>query len=152
MNKRYRVTLGDDERGMLRGLLTAGTTAARKAAHARILLKADQGPGGPAWTDREIAAALEVDEATVHRVRKRCVLEGVDAALIRTRAAPAPPRKLDGAQEARLVALACGAPPLGRARWSLRLLAARFVELEYAEAISHETVRRALKKTRSSRG
>ena len=147
MRKRYIVTLTGEERERLRALITAGKGAARRLAHARILLKADQSPGAPGWADEAIAAALEVGRATVERVRQRFVEEGFEAALD-----PRPPRreyrrKLDGEQEAHLVALACGAPPDGEARWTLRLLAGRLVELEVVEAISHETVRRILKKT-----
>jgi transposase len=152
MTKRYLVTLTDSERAELEQLIRAGKAAARALAHARILLKADQAPGGPAWTDAAIATALEVSIPTIERVRKRFVEESLEAA-VRPRPARAhKPRKLDGAQEARLIALACSEPPAGRAGWSLRLLATAFVELEDGEAISHEIVRRTLKKTSSSRG
>jgi len=151
--KKYKVTLTAEERQQLSDLITAGKGAARKLAHARVLLKADASPGGPAWTDERIADAVEVSRATVERVRQRFVEEGLDAALARKR--PDRPNRapvLDGAGEARLVALACSAPPEGRAAWTLQLLADRLVELEVVESISHETVRRVLKKTSSSRG
>jgi len=146
MVKRYVVTLTDQEREGLETMLAKGRAAARKLTRARILLKADQGAGGPAWTDEAIVAALDVGRATVERVRKRVVEEGVGAALSdRTR--PARPRKVFGDEEAHLVALACSAPPDGHERWTLRLLAERMVELEYIESLSHETVRQVLKKT-----
>jgi transposase len=151
--KRYKVTLTDEERQELQALMASGKAAARKLTHARILLKADASPGGPAWIDQRIVEALEVGVATVERVRQRFVEEGLEAALSR-KPQPRPRRqpKLDGRAEARLIALACSAPPQGRKQWTLRLLADRLVELEIVEAISDETVRRALKKTRSSRG
>ena len=151
MNKVYRVTLTTDERQVLRALVHKGTAAARKLTHARILLKADHGRGGPAWTDATIAQAVEVSPTTVSRVRKQCVEEGVTAALGR-RPQPPRPRKLDGRQEAQLIALSCSAPPEGREGWSFRLLADRMVALEYVDVLSYETVRRVLKKTNSSRG
>src|SRR5262245_15304619 len=152
MRKRYAVELTEDERGNLKGLIAAGTAPARKLTHARILLKADQAPGGPGWVDEAIAEAVEVSQPTVFRVRRQCVEQGVDAALNRRPPSRVYERKLSGEQEARLVALSCSAPPAGQARWSLRLLADRLVELEIVEAISYQTVRRVLKKTSSSRG
>lgn len=147
MHKTYIVTLTDAERADLKDLIAVGKGAARRLAHARMLLKADQG-----LTDAAIAAAVEVSRPTVERVRKRCVEEGLDAALDPRRPARPRPRKLDGRQEAHLVALACSAPPDGQARWTLRLLADQMVELAYVDSLSHETVRRTLKKTNSSRG
>jgi hypothetical protein len=148
MNKKYRVTLTSEERARCEALITAGKAAAHLQAHARILLKADQGPDGPAWPDGRISEALEVSVATVERVRRTLVLEGIDAALQRRPTAHRRARTLDGAQEAHLVAIAGGAPPAGRERWSVRLLAGRLVELGIVETISRETVRVALKKTR----
>ena len=150
--KVYRLKLTEVERAELEQLVTKGKAAARTLTHARILLKADEGVAGPRWTDDAIAEALDVNRSTVERVRVRCVEEGVKVAL-----RPRPPRqlrlrKLDGAQEADLVALACSKPPTGRARWSMRLLADKLVELEIVDAISYETVRRTLKKTQSSPG
>ena len=151
--KRYKVTLTDEERQELQALIAAGKAAARKLTHARIVLKADAAAGGPAWIDQRIAEALDVGVATVERVRQRFVEEGLEAALSRKpQQRPRRQPKLDGRAEARLIALACSAPPQGRQRWTLRLLADRLVELEIVDAISDETVRRALKKTRSSRG
>lgn len=147
MIKKYIVTLTEDERRDLMALISAGKGAARRLAHARILLKADQGPDGPGWMDDAIAAALEVSRPTIERVRKRFVEEGLEAALHPRPPARAYRRKLDGAQEARLIALACGTPPAGQVRWTLRLLADTLVALEIVEDISHETVRQVLKKT-----
>ena len=153
MKKKYKVTLAAEERNSLQELIAAGKAAARKLAHARILLKADAAPEGPAWTDARIADAVEVDVTTVERIRQRFVEEGLEAALDRKKQdRPSRERKLDGEAEARLIAVACSAPPAGRARWTLRLLADRLVELEVVEAVSHETVRQVLKKTSSSRG
>jgi transposase len=150
--KRYIVTLTDDERAELTGLARTGKAAAYKITHARILLKADAAPAGPGWKDQDIADALNVGTATVERLRRRFVEEGLQAALGRKKQLNRKPPVLDGAAEARLVALACSEPPEGRACWALRLLADKLVELEVVPAVSHETVRRALQKTRSSRG
>jgi transposase len=151
--KKYKVTLTAEERQQLQNLIAVGKAAARKLAHARILLKADAAPGGPAWRDQAIADAVEVSVATVERVRQRFVDEGVDAALSRKpRERPARERTLDGRAEARLIALACSAPPDGRAEWTMQLLAETLVELAVVPTVSDETVRRVLKKTSSSRG
>ncbi len=150
--KQYHVLLTSDDRSRLQRMLNSGTAAARTLTHARILLKADEGPGRPRWGDTAIAAAVEVSEPTVGRVRMRCATEGVDAALTRRSPRTTTPRTLDGAQEAHLIALACSTPPNGQGRWTLRLLAQKFVTLEYGAPVSHELVRRTLKKPRSSRG
>lgn len=149
--KQYLATLSEAGRARLRTLVGGGYAPARTLTHARILLKANRGAGGPGWTDQAIAEALEVGLSTVARVRRAYAAAGLDAALTRKTPDRAYARALDGAQEARLVALACGTPPAGHARWSLRLLADRLVALEYAEAVSHETVRQVLKQTFSSR-
>lgn len=150
--KRYRVTLTGEEREELERLLARGKADVRKLRHARILLKADEAEGGPGWTDERIVEALDVGLATVQRLRRRFVEEGFAAALIPyRRGGRIYGTRLDGGQEARLIALACSTPPDGHGRWSLRLLARRMVELEYADALSHETVRQTLKKTCSSR-
>jgi transposase len=133
-------------------MIGRGIAAASVLTHARILLKANQGEAGPGWTDAAIATALEVNPATVARIRQRYVTAGLDAALDRKPPARTYHRRLDGAQEAHLVALACSPPPEGRKRWTLRLLAERLVELEVVETVSYETVRQALKQTGSSRG
>jgi transposase len=150
--KKYKVTLTADERQSLHDLIAAGKAAALKLAHARILLKADAAPGGSAWTDDRIAEAVEVNRTTVERVRQRFVAQGLAAALDRKKQdRPSRERKLDGAGEARLIALACSEPPAGRAAWTLRVLAEQLVELEVVDTISTETVRQVLKKTNSSR-
>lgn len=150
--KKYKVTLTADERQSLHALVAAGKAAAKKLAHARILLKADAVPNGPGWTDERIAEAVEVNRTTVEQVRQRFVEQGLEAALVRKKQdRPSRERKLDGDGEARLIALACSRPPRGRAAWTLRLLADRLVELAVVDAISPETVRQVLKKTNSSR-
>ena len=152
MRKKYPVILSDTEREELKQLIAAGTAPARKLTHARILLKADQSPEGPGWVDEQIADAVETSQPTVSRVRKRYFEEGLEAALNRRPPKREYRRKLDGEQEARLIALACSEPPEGQARWSLRLLADKLVELEIVEEeVSYQTVRRTLKKTLSSR-
>jgi len=150
--KKYIVTLTDDERKELGRLVALGKGAARQLVHARILLKADSSATGPGWEDAEIAEALEVGTATIERVRKQFVEEGLEAALSRRRPRREYQRKLDGDGEAHLIALACSRAPEGRKRWTLRLLAERMVVLEHADELSYETVRRVLKKTNSSRG
>lgn len=150
--KRYRVTLTADERQQLQQRLAAGRAAARSLMHARVLLKADEGPDGPAWIDAQICEALEVGDTTVERVRRRFVEDGLDVALGRKPSRRVYQRKLDGEQEAQLIALACSPPPLGRRQWSLRLLADRLVELRFVDGVSYETVRQVLKKTSSSPG
>src|SRR5215472_17601259 len=150
--KVYRVRLTPEERAQLHELLSKGKAAARTLTHARILLKADEGEAGPRLTDDEIALDLEVNRSTVERVRVRCVEEGFEAALRPRPSRQLHPRKLDGVQEAHLIALACSPAPKGRTRWSLRLLADKLVELEVVDDVSYETVRRTLKKTNSSRG
>ena len=151
--KRFKVTLTADERETLRDLIAAGKGAARKLTHARILLKADASDDGLHWPGWRIADALEVHVSMVERVRQRFVEQGFEAALERKkRETPPRPAKLDGRAEARLIALACSPPPEHRATWTMQLLADKLVELEVVESISDETVRRALKKTRSSPG
>ena len=147
MKKKYIVTLTEVERRMLQAMLSRGKAAARKLMHARILLKADSRDGRPAWSDGEIAQGLEVGRATVERVRKEFVEEGLEAALERRKPRRQYPRKIDGDGEAHLIALACSKAPEGRSRWTLRLLADRMVALEHVEAVSYETVHRVLKKT-----
>jgi Homeodomain-like domain len=144
---KYAVALTEAERARLRTLVGSGTAPARTLTRARILLKANQGEGGPGWSDAAIAGALEVHPATVARVRRQCVEAGVEAALERKRPDRVYARVLDGTAEAHLVALACSEPPAGRERWSLRLLADGLVRLEVVEAVSYQTVRRTLKQT-----
>jgi len=152
VNKKYIVTLTAEERTQLEDLTRGGMAAARKIAHARILLKTDVAAGGPGWPDERIAEALDVSASAVRRIRLLFVEEGLDAALDRRPAARVYPTKLDGAGEAHLIALTCGPAPEGYARWSTRLLAERFVALGHVEALSHETVRRTLKKVSCSPG
>ncbi len=146
--KKYVVTLTAEEREQLAGVIAAGKAAAQKLAHARILLKADAAPGGPAWLDQRIAEAVAVSAATVERVRQRFAEHGLEAAIRRRPPRREYRRKLDGEQEAQLIALACTRPPVGRRRWTLRLLADKMVELRYIDGVSYETVRQVLRKNR----
>jgi transposase len=160
------VVLSTKDRQTLQALINSGHAPARELTHARILLKADEGKEGEeaperalpgkVWPDVKIADALEVSRSTVARVRERFAREGLEAALLHRRPKRTKPKKLDGSQEAHLIALACSQPPRGREHWSIRLLADRFVNLECAEGIkepiSRELVRRTLKKVNSSPG
>lgn len=153
MRKQYIVQLTDEQRAQCRELVKAGQARARSIMHAQVLLKADAGPGGPGWNDRAISEALSISTVTVGHIRKVLVTAGLDAALTHYRK----PRreyhhKLDGHQEAYLLALAQSAPPEGHLRWSLRLLAGRMVALDYVEALSYNTVGRILKKKSYSPG
>ncbi len=151
--KKYLVTLTPDERGHLNHLLGKGKVSALVLARARILLLADQADGGPALDDPTIADDLGVGLRTISRVRERFVERGFEDCLRRKRQdRPSRERKLDGTAEAKLIALACSDPPADRATWTMQLLADRLVELEVVGAVSDETVRRTLQKTRSSRG
>ena len=149
---KYMVRLTQEERQHLSTLISTGRAAAAKLLHARILLKADGCEGSRSWTDAEIAVALDTSESTVHRVRQAFVEQGWEAALSRQRPTGRQYRKLDGAQEAQLIALACSAPPTGRARWTLKLLADKLVTLDVVDRISAECVRTTLKKMTSNRG
>jgi transposase len=146
VRKVYVVGLTEEERAQLLEMTRKGTTKARRLRRAQILLAADDGS-----TDAAIAATLRVAGSTVERVRQRFVLGGLEAAL-GERPRPGAKAKLDGKAEAYLVALACSDPPQGRERWTMQMLADRLVQLKQVDAVSDETVRRALKKTRSSRG
>jgi transposase len=152
VRQKYQVTLTAKQRTQLQQLLAKGSAPTRTLSHARVLLKVDEAPGGPAWTNAAIAQALEISELTVTRLRKRFVEGGLEAALHRKEQARRKERKLDGQQEAHLIALACSAAPEGHDRWSLRLLAGKLVELGHVDEVSHETVRQVLKKGRSNRG
>jgi transposase len=144
--KKYIVRLSEEERQEVERLTTTGRTAARTLRHAWVLLKADAAPDGPHWTDEQIQDTYGVSINTIGRIRQAFVEEGLEAAL-RGRPRPAPrPRKMDGEQEAHLVALLCGPVPGGQARWTVRLLADRFVQLAGSVTVSRETVRRTLKK------
>ena len=142
---KYIVRLTEEERQSLQGLLSAKRIAADRALRARILLKADL--DGDAWSDTEIAGALDIGVSTIHRLRQRLVEDGLEAALSRRPMSSKRATKLDGAQEAHLIAIACGPAPEGRARWTLRLLADKLVELEVVDSIGPETVRQTLKRT-----
>ena len=152
MRQKYIVTLTDEERQRLQGLIASGKGPARKLTHARILLKADRRCGRPGWKNATIANGLEVGLSTVERVRQRFVEERLEAALVPHRSRRQYHHNLGGEEEAHLIARACREPPEGRRRWTLRLLAERMVALEYVDTVSYETVRGALKKTTSSRG
>ena len=152
MEKRYRVTLLEEEREELQAMVSAGKAAARKLVRARILLLADQAEGGPGKKDPEIADALGCGRATIGRTRQQFVEEGMEAALNPKPTTRIYQRRLDGKAEAHLVAIACGAPPEGRARWTLRLLADRVVGLGYVESVCYEAVRQTLKKLNLSLG
>jgi hypothetical protein len=147
---KYVVRLSDAERKRLSELVARGRVAATVRQRALILLKADV--EGPSWTDEQIAELAQVGLSTVHRVRQRCVEQGLEAAIQRKPSPQRQYRKLDGVQEAKLIALACSAPPTGRVCWTMQLLADKLVELNVIDSISRDTVRVTLKKTRSSRG
>ena len=151
MNKKYLVRLTEEERQRLQTLVSQGRAAARKITRAWILLKSDVS-AGPAWSDEQLHTSFEVSPATIYRVRMTFVEEGLDAVLTRRPKSRHRSRKLDGDQEAHLIALACSKPPPGRKRWTIRLLAQKMVELEYTDHVCPETVRQTLKKTNSSRG
>ncbi len=149
--KKYIVTLSEEERTFLEGVIAKGKASAHKQSHARILLKVDQSARGPKWTDERIGEALEIGHGTVERTRRRFVEEGLEAA-VKRKTQQNRHRKIDGEVEAHLIAQACSKPPEGRARWTLHLLADRLVELKVIDSISHEAVRQSLKKTNSSPG
>lgn len=148
---KVEVRLTEDQRVALEQVVHTGTHPAHATRRARILLKADAA-GPDAWPDDRIAQALDLNRMTVSRVRAQFAAEGLDATLHKKKAQGRQYRKLDGAQEARLIALACSQPPEGQARWTMTLLSERLVELEVVEAIDPSTVWRTLQKTTSSRG
>lgn len=150
--KKYPVRLTPEQRQELHKLIASGIEHSRTLTHARILLKADEAEGGPNWKNATIAEAFGINRLTVTRVRSRFVEGGLHRALHRKEQERHKARKLDGAQEAHLIALTCSEAPEGRARWTLRLVAEKFVELGYADELSYETVRRVLKRGSSSRG
>jgi len=150
LKEKFIVRLTAQQRDELERLAATGNRSAATITRARILLKADA--AGDGWADDRIAEALDTSAATVARIRKKLVQQGLEAAVQRQRPTGRQYRKLDGAQEARLAALACSPPPEGQARWTMKLLADKLVELEVVEAIDPATVCRTLKKTRSSRG
>ena len=146
---KYPIDLSDDERQELTHIISSGKRPARQIGRAHILLKTADG-----WTAAAISAALGVSQQTVFTVRRQAATGGIDQTLQRTggRKAGQVVKALDGAAEAHLIALTCGEPPEGRARWTMRLLAEHMVSLNYVAAVSHETVRQVLKKTKPSRG
>lgn len=151
-NKKYVVKLRDEEREQLDTLIRSGKRSAQTLMKARILLKADAGEAGPGWSDGRIVEALDTSSATVARARQQLVEEGFEAVLTRKqRATSARPRIFDGEAEAKLIALTCSKPPEGRARWTLRLLEEKVVELEIVARASDNTIGRTLKKTLSNR-
>ena len=151
--KKYRVQLSQEQRQQLQQEVKTGKGPARQLMHARILLKADEGTSGPGWSDEQIREALEVSVPTIERVRRRFDEHGLEDAITR-RAQPERPskRKIDGEQEAHLIALCCSEAPTGHDHWTMRLLADKMVALGYVEEVSHKTVWETLKKTNSSRG
>jgi transposase len=152
MTKKYRVTLEAEEREHLRQLLSKGKADVRRLKHAQILLAADESDGAPALADDRIASTVDVARATVERIRQRFVEEGLELSLSPYRTPNRIYRtKLDGRQEAHLIAMACSTPPQGRSRWTLSLLADQMVELKHVDSLSRETVRQTLKKMNSGR-
>ena len=148
--KKFIVELTTEERSQLKDILDADRMAAHKRRHARILLKADQGRHGPAWTDARIAEAFDVKPLAVQRLRHRLVERGFDAVLEHGNRGSNRVKALDGRAEARVIAMACGKPPTGRNRWTFRLLADQAVALGIVESCSKSSVHRALKKTNLS--
>jgi homeodomain-containing protein len=146
VRKRYRVRLTAEEREALGHMISRGKAAARRLAHARVPPQADASEGGPDWTDTRIAEAVRVSVRMIERVRRRFVEEGLEAALLPRPSPRVYARKLDGAREAKLLALACSGPPEGGKCWTPRLLAERMVELEVVPELSRETVRQIIKK------
>ena len=150
--KKYVVQLGAEERAQLEATLGKGKHPAGRLLKARILLKADVSDAGESWSDSRIIEALDTTASMVYRVRKQLVEEGFEAVLSRKKRLLPPVSPIfDGEKEARLIALSCSEPPEGHARWSLRLLERKVVELNIVEAASDSTIGRVLKKTFSSR-
>ncbi len=145
MQKKYVVRLSGDERQCCKQVIDKLKGTSQKVRRANILLKADA--EGLSWTDKQIAEAFRCRVQTVENIRKRCVLEGFDAVLEHQKPQAAPARLLDGEQEAKVIATRLGPPPKGYSKWTLRLLARKVVELEIVDSVSHETVRKTLKKT-----
>lgn len=152
MSKKYIVSLTAEERMKLEQLTKKGKSPAYKMNHARILLKADTNAADGGWKDKEISKAIDISIPTIERVRRLCVEQGIEAALNRPVSQHRKHHKLDGEQEAHLIALACSQAPEGRSRWTLRMLATRLVELEIVDNISHEAIRQTLKKTNLNLG
>lgn len=149
---RYKVTLTKEERDQLMALIGKGKHTSQEYRNACILINSDEGPFGKKITSEHIAQVLQINTKTVERVKQRFVEEGFESCIERKPYPNKGPIKADGDFEAHLVALSCSKAPKGYARWSLRLLADKMVELKYTDGISHETVRRVLKKTKSNHG
>jgi transposase len=150
---KYSVKLSAEQRGQLERMVKTGTAPAREILHAQVLLKTDSGQHGPRWSVKQIQAAFAVGSTTIKRIRQRLVQQGLTAAVQRKRQGPRPhKRKIDGQQEAHLIAMMCTQKPEGRERWTLRAVRDRAIELEIVEEVSHETIRSVLKKTNSSPG
>jgi len=147
MNVKYVVRLTDEERYQLKQIISSGEAPARKIRRAQILLKTDCGEGGPGWGYHEICEAFDVAQMTVMQIRKDYVQGGIEAVLQRKSPNREYPKRLDGEGEAHLIAIACSEPPEGYARWSLRLMQSRMIQLGYVDTVSHETIRTTLKKT-----
>jgi transposase len=152
MNQKYKVQLNDQQRQQLEKLISCGRVPARTVTRAHVLLKSDCGPNGPNWSYQQISTAFNVSQVTVSNIRKTYVNSGIDAAIYRKKPDRMYQTRLDGEAEAHLIALACGDPPNGHARWTLRLLQERMIQLEHVEDVSHETIRTTLKKTNLSLG
>ncbi|HEV2653456.1 MAG TPA: helix-turn-helix domain-containing protein [Ktedonobacteraceae bacterium] len=150
---KYSVKLTLEQRRQLEGVVKKGTTPAREILHAQVLLKTDSGEHGPRWSVKQIQAAYAVGSTTIKRIRHRFMEQGLDAAVTRKKQAPRPQkRKIDGEQEAHIIAMMCTQTPQGRERWTLRTVRDRAIELEIVEEVSYETIRTVLKKTNSSPG
>lgn len=152
MKPKKAVVLSQEHRSQLQRLISAGKVSARVHTRARILLQADEGPDGPAKGDAEIHESLGSAVSTVARIRTRFVEDGLAGGLYDRKSPQIHPRALDGEQEAQLITIACSAPPEGRQRWTMVLLADRLVQLQVVDSIDPSTVWRTLKKTKSSRG
>ena len=152
MKHKYIVKLTETERSQLKEMISSGEASARQIRRAYILLKSDSSEEGPNWNYQEICDAYEVSSLTVYNVRKNYVEGSLKRAILRKKPNRVYERRLDGEGEARLIELACSAPPDGYESWSLRLLQDRLIHLEVVESISHETIRQTLKKTNSSLG
>lgn len=150
--EKYLVRLTAEERAELEAMTRQRRIAADKQLRAKLLLQADEGEFGPGWRDEQLIETFGVSRSKTMRLRRQFVLEGFQAALSRRTSTQPRRRKLNGEQEARLIAVTCSAPPAGRAKWTLQLLADKLVELKVVDSISNECVRRTLKKTTSSRG
>lgn len=149
---RYKVTLTEEERAQLNAVLAKGKHTSQQYRNACILINSDEGPWGNKLSNEQIAQVLQINTKTVERVKQRFVEEGFDECMERKPYPKKAPVKTDGDFEAHLIALSCSKAPEGFARWSLRMLADKMVELQYTDSVSHETVRQVLKKTKSSRG